>query len=327
VVYALAAAGPHRLRPLALALAGFGALMAPWWVRNLMVGGTLVSPGAARALWLLDYDELFSFPATHLTFGRWWAAGLIELMRHRLVAVAANLQTLLAVNGSILLLPLMVVGAWVQRRHPTVRAGLLYAAVLFLFMSLVFPFAGARGGFFHSSAALMPLLYALAAIGLTSAASWLAPRVGWDTDRTRVMLTAVSILLAGSLSLWAIAGKTGAFGPAGSFGRNLATYAAAGEVLRQQGESSAVVGVVDPPGFYLATGWSGVALPHGTEETLQQVISAYDVEWLVLEADHPGGLDALYLRPAARPWLAAPLRLQDPGGRLVYLYRVLPEGG
>ena len=327
VVYALAAAGGRRVRPLVLVLAGFGALMTPWWIRNLIVTGAVVSPGAARALWLLDYDELFSFPATQLTFARWWGAGLSELLAHRWVAVAANVQTLVAVNGYILLLPLMAVGGWVHRRHATVRAGLLYAGALFLFMSFVFPFAGARGGFFHSSAALMPLLYALAAGGLISAAVWVAPRLGWEPDRTRVMLTAISILLAGALSLWALAGKVGAFGRGASFGRNQATYAAAGEVLRREGETAAVVAVGDPPGFFLATGWSAVALPHGTEQALREMISTYEVEWLVLEADHPTGLDALYTSPAARPSLAAPLSYRDPGGRMVFLYRVLPESG
>ena len=221
--------------------------MVPWWLRNLSVTGALVSPGAARALWLLDYDEIFLFPASQLTFARWWSAGVSTLLLQRLGAALANLQSLVAVNGYILLLPLMVVGGWAHRRYPSVRAGLLYAVVLFFFMSFVFPFAGARGGSFHSSAALMPLLAALAASGVTTAAAWIAPRLRWDPERTRRMLTTISILLAGGLSVWAVAGKIGAFGAGASFGRNQATYAAAAELVRREGESATVVAVVDPP--------------------------------------------------------------------------------
>ena len=327
VLYALVAAGGRRLRSFGLLIAGFGVLMAPWWLRNLAVTGALITSGAARALWLLDYDELFLFPATQLTFARWWGAGVSTLLLHRLVAVSANLQSLVVVNGYILLLPLMLVGGWVYRRHPSVRAGLLYGVVLFFFMSFVFPFAGARGGTFHSSAALMPLLYALAASGVTTAAAWVAPRLRWDPDRTRRMLTSISILLAGALSVWAVAGKVGTFGGGDSFGRNQATYAAAAEVIRGEGESDVVAAVVDAPGFFLATGWWAVAIPHGTEQVLQQVASAYDVDWIILEADHPADLDALYFSASERPWLAAPLTLLDPAGRPVYLYRVLSESG
>ncbi len=327
VLYALMAARGRRLRSFGLLIAGFGVWMAPWWLRNLSVTGALVSPGAARALWLLDYDELFLFPATQLTFARWWGAGVSTLLLQRLGAALANLQSLVAVNGYILLLPLMVVGGWVHRRYPSVRAGLLYAVVLFFFMSFVFPFAGARGGSFHSSAALMPLLVALAASGVTTAAAWIAPRLRWDPDRTRGMLTSISILLAGALSVWAMAGKIGAFGAGASFGRNQATYAAAAEVIRGEGESEVVAAVGDPPGFFLATGWRAVAIPHGTEQVLQQVASAYDVEWIILEADHPADLDALYFSASERPWLTAPLRILDPAGRPVYLYRVLSESG
>ena len=327
VLYALLAGGGRRLRGFGLALAGFGVLMAPWWLRNLGVTGALVSPGAARTLWLLEYDELFSFPATQLTFARWWGAGAGMLLLHRLSAVSANLQSLVAVNGYVLLLPLMAVGGWAHRRYPSVRAGLLYSAGLFLFMSLVFPFAGARGGMFHSSAALMPLLYALAAAGVISAAAWLAPRLRWDVDRTRVMLTSISISLAGALSLWAMAGKIGLFGEGGSFGRNQATYAAAAAVLRRETDSPAVAAVGDPPGFFLATGWPAVAIPHGTEQSLRQVAAVFDVAWVIVEADHPAGLDDLYASPSARSWLAAPLTFLDPAGRPVYLYRVLPKDG
>jgi hypothetical protein len=327
VLYALAAAGGRRLRPIVLLIAGFGALMAPWWLRNLAATGAVLSPGAARALWLLDYDELFSFPATQLTFARWWGSGLSTLLLQRLAAVSSNLQSLIAVNGYVLLLPLMVVGGWIHRRHPSVRAGLLYVVALFFFMSFVFPFPGTRGGMFHSSAALMPLLYALAASGVVSAAARVAPRLRWDPDRTRVMLTTICILLAGALSLWALAGKAGVFGAGASFGRNQAAYAAAGEVLRSQGESASVVAVGDPPGFFLASGWKSVAIPHGSEDVLQQVVSLYGVEWVILEADHPTGLDDLYLSPSARSWLTAPLTFLDPAGRPVYLYRVLSEGG
>ena len=59
-----------------LALA-FGVLvvMGPWWARNLAETGALLNPGSQRLLWMLEYDDLFAFPASDLTFARWWEAG------------------------------------------------------------------------------------------------------------------------------------------------------------------------------------------------------------------------------------------------------------
>jgi hypothetical protein len=87
------------------------------------------------------------------------------------------------------------------------------------------------------------------------------------------------------------------------------------------------VAVGDPPGFYLATGAPSVAIPNGDEAVLRRVAEAYGVEWAVLEADHPAGLDELYASPGERTWLAAPLTFLDSSGHPVYLYRVLPAEG
>jgi hypothetical protein len=322
VVYASLRVPGRRLRFLLSSAFGFLALMAPWWIRNLAVTGSLVAPGAARALWVLDYDELFLYPASQLTIARWWAAGLEALLAPRLAALWANLTSALAVNGYVLLLPLMVVGGWAHRRRVSVRAAALYAGALYLFMSLVFPFAGSRGGFFHSTAALMPLAYALAAAGLEPSARWLAARLHWDPGRTQRLLTTVALGLAAALSLWALMGKAGVFGRATSFARNRETYAAVAQGLDSVLFEDAVVASVNPPGLFLATGWRSVVLPHGPVETLREVVKAFGVDWIVVEEDHPAGLDDLYTTSVRPDWLAAPVVVFDAAGRPVYLYRV-----
>jgi hypothetical protein len=327
VLYAVWGAQDRRWRHLALAAGGFVLVMLPWWLRNLAASGALVSPGAARALWLLNYDDLFRYPADQLTFARWWAAGVGALLGQRLQALWTNLQSAVAVNGYVLLLPLMILGGWHHRRHPMVRAGALYAAVLLAVMSIVFPFAGARGGFFHSSAALMPLLWALAAVGLDQSSRWIAVRRGWAAGRTKVMLTSIALLLAAALSVWSLAGKAGLFGAGSSFARNLTTFRSAADRLRAQGQPVGAVAVGDPPGFFLATGIPAVVIPDGPEDSLRAVVKAYGVDWVVLEADHPRLLDGLYRDPSGSGWLSPPLTYTDPAGRPVYLLRVTGEGG
>jgi len=328
VLVALGASKRSRRRKLALSLAGYVALMLPWWVRNLGAFGALYDPGAARALWLLEYDELFAYPAsTLLTFARWWAAGPAALVGHRLAASAANLQSVLAVNGYVLLLPAMIVGGWLHRRSATVRAGAAFGMALLGAMTLVFPFAGARGGFFHSSAALMPLLWALTSVGLGDLASHMAPRLGWDAGRTRGLLAFVSMALAGGLSTWVLAGKAGVIGEVESFSRARDTYVRASEVLRSSGAEQALVAVIDPPGFHVASGYPAIALPFGPESTLRDVAIRYGVDWVVLEWDHPRQLDRLYREPSASAWLCLTDTFDDPAGRPVRIFRVLDGEG
>lgn len=308
-------------RRLLFAAMGYLALMIPWWARNLAVSGAPLAPGAARTLWLLDYDELFLYPASILTGSRWWQAGVSTLLGHRIDSAWAQLQTIVAVNGYVVLLPLTVVGAKARAAHPAARAGAAYAAALLVVMTLVFPFAGARGGFFHSSAALMPLLWALTAVGVDKFVEWVSPRLAWKAGPAWRMLASVALLVAGGLSGWVLAGKAGAFGVGQSFDRNAITYGAVGAALGDQ-DRSGVVAVNDPPGFYLATGMSAVVIPDGPESGLREVSARYGVGWVVLEANHPEGLDELYRSPSSRPWLAEPAMLLDAAGEPVYLFRV-----
>jgi hypothetical protein len=227
----------------------------------------------------------------------------------------------LDVNGYVLLMPLMAVGGWRRRRHPLVRAASAYALVLFLSMTVVFPFAGARGGYFHSSAALMPLLWALAAIGIDMAAVRLAPLRSWEAGGARALLVTAALFLAASLSVWALAGKAGLFGPASAFDRNQQVYRQAGERIGTP-NAEAVAAVNDPPGFFLATGMPSVVIPDGPEESLRQLAARYGVDWIVLEADHPADLEGLYRNPTGRPWLGPPQRFLDPAGQPVLVFEV-----
>jgi hypothetical protein len=58
-----------------------------------------------------------------------------------------------------------------------------------------------------------------------------------------------------------------------------------------------VVLVNNPPGFYVATGRPAIAIPNGDLGPLFAVSERYSGRFLVLEANHPSGLDGLYTRP------------------------------
>jgi hypothetical protein len=82
--------------------------------------------------------------------------------------------------------------------------------------------------------------------------------------------------------------------------------------------------VNNPPGFFAVTEWPAVVIPNGDPSMLHQVVERYGVGWVVLDANHPAGLAALYQEPAASDWLQPITSWPDPTGRPVWLLSVRP---
>ena len=81
----------------------------------------------------------------------------------------------------------------------------------------------------------------------------------------------------------------------------------------------------NPPGFFLATERPSVVIPFGGPEVLREVTARYDVRWVVLDANHPQDLEALYQSPAVLNWLELKAEFQDSQARPVWLFAVHPE--
>ena len=154
------------LRFASYALLGFLLIMGPWYLRNLQVYGGPMAPGGSRVLWLTRYDETFIFPPSKLTFDLWLASGWAAILRVRLWALGTNLQSMIAAQGHLVLFPFILAGMWVHRTDRRVQIGVLGWVGLLVIMTALFPFAGVRGSFFHAGAALQPLFWSLAPIGL-----------------------------------------------------------------------------------------------------------------------------------------------------------------
>ena len=291
-------AGPGRTRRLTAVLLGYALLMAPWWARNLQVWGRLWPPGQSRALWLTEYNDLFRYPAAQLTPQRWLAQGWGKILRDRAWALGLNLQTTLAVHGSIVLLPFVLLAGWRARQQPALRVAVgLYLAVLGL-MTVVFPFAGARGGWFHAGAGFQPLLWALAGEGFETGLTWAARRRGWHRPSARRVL-------GGGLTLLLLA-MTAAltWGRVQHWNADADRYAAAWRAWQQMAPQNAQAGpvlVVNPPLWVWVTGEPALVTPTGGPGALTAVAQRYGAVGLVLEANHPPGLAAWWVEPGPRP--------------------------
>lgn len=300
-----------------LLLAGYVLVMAPWWARNLVQTGSLLNSGSARLLWMLDYDDLFSYPASRLSFERWQMAGIQAALSARWTALGTNLQRLLAENGLIFLGPLALLGSWKHRAHAFVQVNLLYMAMLLTAMTLVFPFVGARGGMFHSSTALMPAIWVLAPIGLSSAIRWLGVRRRWNVPEAERVLTGATVAMAAALTLGLFVVRQIVPQQRGQgWNAGAASYAEAAAWLPP---GDLRVAVNNPPGFTRVSGHSSIVIPDGDLTTLIAAMRRYGAEWVLLDANHPAQLAELYRDPTAADRLQLEHGFEDAYGRPMYL--------
>jgi hypothetical protein len=273
-------------------LGGYLLVMTPWFARNYSVFGTILAPGGARTLWVLNYDELFSYPASVLTFERWWAVGLGEILSGRLWALRLNLQTALGVQGFVFLFPLMLLGLWKLRKKRAVQLGGLAWGLTLTIMTLVFPFSGARGGFFHSGAAIQPLFWAVAPVGLEAFVEWGERVRGWHVAQAQKVFGAglVGLAIVVTMAIHVMRAFPG---------NESAGYTDVEQRLIDFGASVRdVVMVNNPPGYFLASRRSAVVIPDGNLSRLLAAAERYGARFVVLDENVPAGIRFMLDHPA-----------------------------
>jgi 4-amino-4-deoxy-L-arabinose transferase-like glycosyltransferase len=296
---------------------GYALVMSPWLIHNWAATGRLLSTAGSQTLFLTNYDDLYNFGKT-LDLRTYLAWGAGNILRSKLDGLWANLLTLVAVDGLIFLSPFAVVGFWQRRRDRTFLAAIIYGGALYLAMSLAFTFPGVRGGLFHSSAALLPFIFASAMVGLDATIDWVsARRAAWNAALARRVFTwglvVYAILLSGSIYWTRVRGWNQADG----------VYDAIGARLRSQ--PSAIVMVNNPPGYFYHTGQRAIVVPNGDVDTLMAAARQYGATWVVLDANRPAALTGLYEQPRSDPRLELLETFEADTDKPVYLLQVKDE--
>jgi hypothetical protein len=96
-----------------------------------------------------------------------------------------------------------------------------------------------------------------------------------------------------------------------------AAYRQAGVWLADRGDRDSIVMAGNPPGFTYHTGHPSIVTPNGDMNTLMDAARRFGAHWLVLDANRPAPLAALY----ADPNLDARLKLAATFDR-TYLFEI-----
>lgn len=284
---------------LLLVFSGYLIVMAPWFGRNLAAIGQIMPSGVSRSFWLKEYNDLFSYPPNRLTFDSWFSQGIPAILENTLKALSANLKTALLVQGQIILGPFVVVGAWKKRSDTGVQAAFLVWLCILILMSVVFPFAGLRGGFLHSGAALQLLFWALAASGFFRAIEWGVEKRNWIKSKAGTVFGGALVVMVVLASVFVYYDRV--IGENFDRPRWSDSYHETSQIATYLDDlgvgRSDLVLINNPPGLYAASGRQSVVIPNGGMDDLMLVGNKFGIEYLVLEKNHPDLLDDLYNHP------------------------------
>ncbi len=263
--------------------------MLPWFIRNLNAIGTLLPLGGTQSIWFTEYNDLFNYPPA-ASPAVLFANGLNIFLSSRWEALTNNLGTLVAVEGLIIMTPLMLVGVWQRRHDDFLRGFWIYALSLHLAMTLVFPFPGYRGGLLHSAAALVPWWAALGIVGLDACVDWIARRRRrWNPKSAKWIFSVALVVLAAFLSISiALPNRVREHDMPGL-----------DQTLLQLLPPGSRVMINDPAQLYYYTGFGGTVLPNESPDVIPEIARQYDVGYLVIEGISPDG----YASEAASPKL------------------------
>lgn len=287
------------LLPCSLALLGYLLTMGFWHYRNLTLFDSFLAPGGGRLLWLENYNQTFIYPPHALTREGFLQAGWNAAFQDRVMAFTSNFSNTFAAQGEIFLFPFILLGLWQLRKDLRTKIAVTGWLILFAVMTIIFPFAGSRGSFFHAGAAFQPMWWVAAPVGLDALIAWLRGRGQFTDKNAPLVFQSILVLLAALMTVYLVNFRVIASG----WAKDDFIYPSVENMFQDNGISPTDVVIVrNPPGYFIASNRPAVSLPFGDESTILAVAEKFNANYLVLEEG--GTFDAiqdLYDEPNSNP--------------------------
>lgn len=301
--------------PLAgLLLGGYLLVMGGWFLHNWQIMGRPLSTVGAQSMFLTTYDDLFAYGRS-FNLSSYLGWGLGNILRSKVWALWLGAQSLVVVSGLVFLSPFILVG-WIRafrdsEKEDFLRPFTLYTLIMFLVLTLLFTFPGARGSIFHTSIAIWPWMAALAAFGIGFAVDWVASKLShWKPERAKRLFSAFFIVIAFVISLVVGLARL-VTDPA------IQTYEEIAADIPNG--NNVMVGIA--PAFYYHTQIPSVSVPNEPVETILEAAERYDVTYLILDQNHPAPLRDIYTGEEEHPQVQLVNRYSED----VKVYRLLVD--
>lgn len=315
-----------------LAMAGgFVLIFAPWLARNYFAVGALFAPGSARTLWLLNYDEFFSYNVARLTMQRYFEWGIGNIVASKFNALWFILLVLLFGVWQIFLAPFAAIGFWKMRARVELQVAVIYLALLVLAMAFVFTFPATHGSMLHSATALVAYGAVLVPPGLDAAIAWVGKRrKSWNVAQAQIIFrwSAVALAIFFSMFLYAqgvwIPPGEGATSPLWNQ-RDMEYAAIDAELDARNVPDEIPVITVDPPSFVNDTGRRSIYMPTESTDAIFDAARQFGARYLVLQYDKPVTMKGLYDNKTTLDGLNKIVTVPDGLGRLVTLFEITRE--
>jgi len=311
--------------PLWAALGCFGLyllVMAPWLVRQLLTFGS-ISPttSGGAALWIRTYQEWNSITADP-SLAKFLAQGPGAIIASRVGGLISAIGNFAVIICSVVLVPFLLIGAWLRRRSVDFGPWFLYAILVFAGATFLYPLHVPGGAFIHSAVGLEAHAYILSLEGVAGLVAWIARRrPAWDPR------VAAPLFIGGAVAFVVATAPLYAVALAKGWNDSRAPRAALAAAMDDLGVASDDrLLVIDSAGFKYFTGRPAIVTPDDPIETVEQVARAYETRWLVLERDDIVRSLAPVLAGGPRPtWIGVPVfvvRAPDGGIPSLAMYPV-----
>jgi 4-amino-4-deoxy-L-arabinose transferase-like glycosyltransferase len=315
---------PSRILSIFLILGGYILVAGFWYVRNISLYHAVFPPGTTRTLWLTEYNDLFHFPISDITPQRFFSAGWSSLLSARWNALVWNVQTSIFVLGLVFLSPLAGWGFALLRRKTEIRISMAYFFLLLFVMTVVYPFQGERGGFFHSTSALLPLSAVAAAYGLERAVAACIRWRKWNPSSAYIFIPSGFIALALFSSTMIFSQRVIGTDPSKT-AWSMQSIDYTGGISRLNGLVSpqSKFMVNNPPCFSLGTGYPSIPVPAADPSALLEAADHYGVSILILDSNAPASLYPLYTGEEINPRIQR-IFIGFENGNLYAWFRIVP---
>ncbi|PKO05576.1 MAG: hypothetical protein CVU41_10915 [Chloroflexi bacterium HGW-Chloroflexi-3] len=264
-------------------------IMSFWFTSNLHFYDSIFAPATSKAIWIATYDDTFIFPASRLNLG-YWLENAIKLRPVQIFeAIKLNLGTLLGVQLMIFGLPLLILGINRNIENRIMRIGIILYFIILLTMTIIFPLAGARGGFLHSSSAFQILIWILVADGLQSFFEWGIRNRNWNLVRSQRMFGTAFIVIIAMFTI--VVFKNDVIGDSTqelAWTQDYKQYKMIEEIITQKSlDKTDVIMINNPLGYYYSSGRWSIVVPNAEMDHLLEVVQLFKVKYLVLDENLP----------------------------------------